>query len=66
MSKLRITLARSVIGRPQDQKDTARALGLTKLNRTVVRPDSPMVRGMVAKIRHLVRTEEIGDGESGE
>jgi large subunit ribosomal protein L30 len=66
MSRLRITLARSVIGHPQDQKDTARALGLTKLNRTVVRPDSPVVRGMVAKIRHLVRTEEIGDDESGE
>ncbi len=66
MSKLRITLARSVIGHPKDQKETARALGLTKLNRTVVRPDSPMVRGMVEKIRHLVRAEEIGDDESGE
>ncbi len=66
MSRLRITLTRSVIGHPKDQKETARALGLTKLNRTVVRPDSPMVRGMVAKIRHLVRAEEIGDGESGE
>ncbi len=66
MSKLRITLTRSAIGSPQDQKDTARALGLTKLNRTVVRPDSAAVRGMVAKIRHLVRAEEIGDDEGGE
>jgi len=65
MSKLKITLRRSVIGHPQDQKDTARALGLTKTNRTVVRPDSPAVRGMVTKIRHLVRMEEIGD-EGGE
>ncbi len=63
MSRLRITLARSVIGHPKDQKETARALGLTKLNKTVVRPDSPMVRGMAEKIRHLVRVEEIGDGE---
>lgn len=61
MAKLRITLMRSVIGHPQDQKDTARALGLTKLKRTVVRPDSPEVRGMARKIRHLVAVEEVGD-----
>jgi len=64
MSRLRITLRRSIIGRPKDQKETARILGLTKLNRTVVRPDNPAIRGMVEKLRHLVTVEETG--ESGE
>ena len=61
MAKLRITLTRSVIGHPQDQKDTARALGLTKMNRSVLRPDRPEVRGMARKIRHLVTVEEVAD-----
>ena len=64
MSRLRITLRRSVIGHPQDQKDTARALGLTRPRRTVVRPDNPSIRGMVNKLRHLVSVEEIGDDGS--
>ena len=64
MSSLRITLRRSVIGHPQDQKDTARALGLTRINRTVVRPDTPAMRGMVSKLHHLVSVEQIGDDES--
>jgi len=59
MSRLRITLERSVIGRPQDQKDTARMLGLTRINRTVIRPDNPAIRGMVNKLSHLVSVEEI-------
>ena len=63
MSKLRITLTRSVIGHPQDQKDTALALGFRKMNQTVVRPDNACVRGMVVKLRHLVSVEEIADGE---
>jgi len=62
MSRIRITLWRSVIGRPKDQKETARILGLTKLNRSVVRPDNPAIRGMVEKLRHLVSVEEIGEG----
>jgi large subunit ribosomal protein L30 len=62
MSRIRITLRRSVIGRPKDQKETARILGLTKLNRSVVRPDNPAIRGMVEKLRHLVSVEEIGEG----
>ncbi len=65
MSQLRITLRRSVIGHRQDQKETALALGFTKLNQTVVRPDTPSVRGMVNKIRHLVAVEEVRD-ERGE
>lgn len=65
MSRLRITLRRSVIGHPKDQKDTARALGLNRLNATVVRPDDPAVRGMVRKISHLVAIEQVGAQEEG-
>lgn len=60
MKDLRVTLKRSVIGHPQDQKDTALALGLTRVNRTVVRPDTAVIRGMVNKISHLVAVEETG------
>jgi large subunit ribosomal protein L30 len=56
---LRITLVRSTIGRPADQGRTVAALGLRRLNATVERPDNPSIRGMVTKIRHLVRVEEV-------
>ncbi len=58
MSPLRITLTRSTIGRPENQKETARILGLTRINRTVVRPDTPAIRGMIETIGHLVSVEE--------
>ncbi len=61
MGKLRITLRKSTIGYAQDQKDTAYALGFKKLHQTVERPDSPSIRGMVNKIRHLVAVEELRD-----
>lgn len=61
MSRLRITLKRSIIGRPADQKETARMLGLTRINRAVVRPDNPAVRGMANKLSHLVSIEEIDE-----
>ncbi len=57
---LRITLVRSTIGRPGDQERTVKALGLRRLHHTVERPDTPSIRGMVTKIRHLVEVEEIG------
>lgn len=57
--RLRITLVRSTIGRPGDQERTVASLGLRKLNSTVERPDNPSIRGMVKKIHHLVRVEEI-------
>jgi len=63
MKRLRITLRRSTIGRKKDQKETARTLGLTRLNKAVVRPDNPAVRGMVRKLHHLVSVEEIGEEE---
>ena len=60
MSQLKITQVRSVIGRPGDQKDTVRRLGLRRMHDTVLKEDRPDIRGMVAKVRHLVRVEEIG------
>ena len=54
MANLEITLKRSLIGRPQNQIDTAKALGLTKLHKTVVKPDNDAIRGMVQTISHLV------------
>jgi large subunit ribosomal protein L30 len=59
MSQLRITQVRSVIGRPGDQKDTVRRLGLRRMHDTVLKEDRPEIRGMVAKVRHLVHVEEV-------
>jgi len=61
--RLRITLVRSTIGRPNDQELTVRSLGLRRLHQTVERPDNPSIRGMVTKIRHLVRVEEVSGTE---
>ena len=57
--KLRITYTKSSIGYAQDQKDTIRALGLRRLHQTVELPNSGSVRGMVHKVQHLVKVEEI-------
>ncbi len=57
--KLRITLVRSPIRYSWRQKRTVQALGLRKMNQTVIRPDNPAMRGMVAKIAHLVEVTEI-------
>jgi large subunit ribosomal protein L30 len=57
--RLKITLVRSVIGRPHDQGRTVRSLGLSKLHQSVIRPDEPSIRGMVNKISHLVEVEEV-------
>jgi large subunit ribosomal protein L30 len=59
MTQLRITQVRSVIGRPGDQKDTVRRLGLRRMHDTVVKEDRPEIRGMVAKVRHLITVEEV-------
>ena len=56
--KLRVTLVRSPIGYDWRQKRTVRALGLRRLHQTVEHPDSPAIRGMLAKVRHLVQIEE--------
>ncbi|PWA12937.1 50S ribosomal protein L30 [Pueribacillus theae] len=57
--QLEITLTRSPIGRPKDQRVTVTTLGLKKLNHTVVHNDNPAIRGMVAKVSHLVTVKEI-------
>jgi large subunit ribosomal protein L30 len=59
VTKLRVTQIRSVIDRPQDQKDTVRRLGLRRIRQTVVKEDRPDIRGMLAKVRHLVTVEEV-------
>ena len=57
--KLRVTLVKSPIGYSKDQKRTVVALGLNKLNSSHELPDNGAVRGMIFKIKHLVRVEEI-------
>ncbi|NSL52574.1 50S ribosomal protein L30 [Calidifontibacillus erzurumensis] len=57
--KLQITLKRSVIGRPEDQRATVKTLGLRKIRQTVVHEDNPAIRGMINKVSHLVTVEEI-------
>ena len=59
MSRLRITQRRSVIGRPRDQKVTIRRLGLHRIRDSVVKDDRPDIRGMIAKVQHLVTVEEV-------
>ncbi len=59
MSKLKVTQVRSVINRPKDQKQTVRRLGLHRINDEVVKEDRPEIRGMIAKVQHLVRVEEV-------
>ena len=61
MAKLKITLTRSLIGRQEDQRATVKALGLGKVNSSVVQDDSPAIRGMVRKVEHLVSVEEVQD-----
>lgn len=55
---LRITQVRSAIGCPADQKATVRALGLKRLHHTVEQADTPVIRGMITKVHHLVKVEE--------
>jgi large subunit ribosomal protein L30 len=59
--KLKITLVRSAIDRPKTQKDTVRGLGLRRLHQSVVREDTPSIRGMVRKIQHLVTVAPADD-----
>jgi large subunit ribosomal protein L30 len=56
---LHITLSKSPIGYSERQKRTVRALGLRRMNQTVEQKDTPVVRGMVAKVRHLVTVETV-------
>ena len=55
---IKVTLVRSAIGYPKPQKATVLALGLRRMNQTVEHKDSPALRGMLAKVIHLIRVEE--------
>ncbi|MBX5493582.1 MAG: 50S ribosomal protein L30 [Chloroflexi bacterium] len=55
--RLRIQLVRSVIGYSADQREAVRALGLRRIRQTVEREDTPAVRGLVAKVKHLLKVE---------
>ena len=55
---LKITLVKSMIGRPEKHRKVLRGMGLTKLNKTVELEDTPAIRGMVSKVSHLVKAEE--------
>ncbi len=57
-NKLEITLTRSIIGRPQDQRKTVEALGLRKMHQTVEQQDNAAIRGMITKVAHLVTVTE--------
>ncbi|CDE94048.1 50S ribosomal protein L30 [Acidaminococcus sp. CAG:542] len=59
MAQVKITLTRSLIGYPKDQRATVKALGLTKIRTSVVKEDSPALRGMIHKVEHMVKVEEV-------
>ncbi len=59
MAQLKITLVKSTIGRIEKQQATVKALGLNKIGKTVIHEDTPQIRGMITKVSHLVKVEEI-------
>lgn len=59
MAKVRITQVKSAIDRPKDQKATLVALGLGKINRSVERDTNPALDGMINKVKHLLKVENI-------
>jgi len=61
VSKLHITWKKSAIGYNKRQRMTLKALGFRSLNHTIVRSDSAAIRGMIDKVRHLVRVEEVAE-----
>jgi large subunit ribosomal protein L30 len=61
---VRVTLVRSMIGRPEQHRRVLRGMGLTRLNKTVELKDTPEIRGMINKVSHLVSTEEKVDEAS--
>jgi len=57
--KIKITLVRSLISHPESQRKVARGLGLGRLKSSVVREDTPSIRGMIRKINHVVKVEGV-------
>jgi large subunit ribosomal protein L30 len=65
MTQIKVTQVRSVIDRPKDQKSTVRRLGLHRINDSVIKEDRPEIRGMIAKVSHLVDVEPVGSAKRG-
>jgi large subunit ribosomal protein L30 len=61
MAKLMITQVRSCIGRKEHQRKVLRALGITRVGLVVTHNDTPQIRGMINKVKHLVQVTEVGD-----
>ncbi|MBI5063111.1 MAG: 50S ribosomal protein L30 [Desulfatitalea sp.] len=57
--KIKVTLKKSMIGRPEKHRKVLRGMGLTKMNKTVQLENTPAIRGMIQKVLHLVEAEEI-------
>ncbi|MHB8894790.1 MAG: 50S ribosomal protein L30 [Candidatus Geothermincolia bacterium] len=62
-SRLKVTLKKGLVGRPEDQRGTVRALGLKRIGHTVLKDDRPEIRGMIFKVKHLVDVEEVSVDE---
>lgn len=62
---LKITYTKSAIGYNERQKATIKALGLGKMNSSVIQPDNPQIRGMVKKVSHLVQVEQVDQDTAG-
>lgn len=58
MSKIKVTLKKSLIGRKKDHIATAKALGLSKIGKSIEHNDTPQIRGMIKKIEYLLQVEE--------
>lgn len=61
MAQLKVTLHHGYVGRTPRQREVLQTLGLRKIHQTVIRPDNPSVRGLIAKVSHLVNVEEVND-----
>lgn len=59
MAQLQITLKRSLIGRTHSQRETAKSLGLNKINSSSVQPDNQAIRGMINTIAHMIEVKEV-------
>lgn len=59
MAQLQITLVRSLIGRPENQRQTVKSLGLRKMHSSVVREDNVATRGMINTVNHLIEVKEV-------
>lgn len=61
MAQLKITWTKSYIGKPQNQRRVIHSLGLKRLHHSVVHQDSPTIRGMVEKVQHLLKVEQVAE-----